>query len=81
MSIEQIQHLEILLASKEIELKEVKRKLYNAGRIISEKNEEIERLKTDLAFSDKALREVKDNYQEQVMLTDIIRKRQARSTQ
>jgi len=41
MGLEQIKHLERLVASKDIEIAELKKKLYNAGVIIKEKNEMI----------------------------------------
>ena len=41
MGLEQVKHLERLVKSKDIEISELKKKLYNAGVIIREKNEMI----------------------------------------
>ena len=63
MGLEQIKHLERLVASKDIEISELKKKLYNASVIIREKNEMIE-------FYGDQLKECKKNYKAQKAIFD-----------
>ena len=67
MGLEQIKHLERLVASKDIEITELKKKLYNAGVIIKEKNNMIE-------FYGEQLKECRKNYKEQVAMTEATKK-------
>ena len=76
MSIQQWEHWEKLAKKHELETKVVKKQLYHAGRIIEEKNKKIEELQEMISFYGDQLRTLKANYQEQVHLNDIIRKRQ-----
>lgn len=74
MSIEQINHLERLVRSRDIELKEVKQKLYNAGAIIAKKNEEIEELKEMIKFHGEQLEECRENYKAQKAISEATKK-------
>ncbi len=76
MGAEQWEHWEKLAKKHELETRTVKKKLYHAGRIIEEKNKKIEELQEMISFYGDQLRTVKANYQEQVHLNDIIRRRQ-----
>jgi len=67
MGLEQIKHLERLVKSKDIEITELKKKLYNAGVIIKDKNEMIE-------FYGEQLKECKKNYQAQKAISEATEK-------
>ena len=66
MGLEQIKHLERLVASKDIEISELKKKLYNASVIIREKNEMIE-------FYGDQLKECKKNYKAQKAISEAVK--------
>lgn len=76
MSIQQWEHWEKLAKKHELETRTVKKQLYHAGRIIEEKNTKIKELQEELLFTKQQFKTVQEDYQEQVMLNDIIRNRQ-----
>lgn len=74
MTVDQINHLERLIKCRDIELREVKQKLYNAGAIITKKNEEIKELKEMIKFYGEQLEECRENYKAQKAISEAAKK-------